>query len=207
MDRAIPAHHINERSYKMKTSQSNAIASLVKTSQGASVKVVPAPKASLTLLDIVGLASEAGQASFAISKADATIESAKKIQESNYEILNKKASSIKVAGYVLADGRKQDANTKTIKQAFIDSLGDLADATKQAYYEIFRKAVNDGKKITSMNKTEGGRKVSKKTEGKPEATFANVLASLYNHSEFESLSEATQAEVKAILVAEEYLDA
>lgn len=188
--------------------QSAVIASLVttaKTSQGATVT----KKTVVTLLDIVGFATEAGKASVTVSQQDAILLSVEEAKKKALEVFNAKALSIKASGYILADGRKQDANTKTIRQAFLDSLGDLATDTKQAYYEIFRKVVNTGEKAKGFNKSEGkrGSKVSKKTEGKPEALFANVLASLYNHSEFESLSEATQAEIKSILVAEEYLEA
>lgn len=190
---------------KTTTQQSNVIASLVKTSQGATVT----KKTVVTLLDVVGFATEAGSSALAVGKQDSILESAIEAKKTALENFNAKALSIKASGYTLADGRKQDANTKTIKQAFLDSLGDLADTTKQAYYEIFRKVVNSGTKAKGMNKTDGkrGNKVSKKTESKGEGSFANVLASLYNHSEFESLSEATQNEIKAILVAEEYLEA
>lgn len=190
---------------KTTTQQSNVIASLVKTSQGATVT----KKTVVTLLDVVGFATEAGKASLAVSQQDAILMSVEEAKKKALEVFNAQALSIKASGYALADGRKQDANTKTIRQAFLDSLGDLADTTKQAYYEIFRKVVNTGTKAKGFNKTDGkrGSKVSKKSESKPEGSFANALASLYNHSEFESLSEATQAEIKAILVAEEYLEA
>ena len=192
-------------STKATPAQSTVIASLVKTSQGATVT----KKTVVTLLDIVGFATEAGKASVTVNQQDAILLSVEEAKKKALATFNDKALSIKASGYVLADGRKQDANTKTIRQAFLDSLGDLASDTKQAYYEIFRKVVNSGTKAKGFNKSEGkrGSKVSKKTEEKPEALFANVLASLYNHSEFESLSEATQAEIKSILVAEEYLEA
>ena len=188
--------------------QSAVIASLVttaKTSQGATVT----KKTVVTLLDIVGFATEAGKASVTVNQQEAILMSVEEAKKKALENFNANALSIKASGYILADGRKQDANTKTIRQAFLDSLGDLKDTTKQAYYEIFRKVVNTGTKAKGFNKTEGkrGNKVSKKTEEKAEGLFANVLAMVYNHSEFESLSEATQAEIKSILVAEEYLEA
>jgi len=191
----------------MKSStQSNVIASLVKTSQGATVK----QSTVVTLLDIMGLAGEAGQASLSVGKQDSLIESAIELKKKALEVFNAKALSIKSAGFTLEDGRKQDKNTLAIKTAFIDSLGDLAKDTKQAYYEIFRKVVNSGKKANSMNKTEGGRKdkkADKATGEKAETLFANVLVALYNHSEFDTLSESTQNEIIAILKAEECLEA
>jgi len=176
------------------------------TSTGAKVKQTSV----VTLLDIIGFATEAGASALTIGKQDSMIESAIELKKKALENFNAKALSIKASSYVLADGRKQDANTKAIKQAFLDSLGELADTTKQAYYEIFRKVVNTGEKAKGMNKSKDGRKGNKadKAQGeKAEVLFANVLVALYNHSEFESLSEATQAEIKAILVAEECLEA
>lgn len=188
---------------KVTANQSNVIASLVKTSQGA----VVTKKTVVTLLDIVGFATNAGASALAIGKQDSLIESAIELKKKNLESFNASALSIKASGYILADGRGNDANTKTIKEAFLDSLGDLATTTKQAYYEIFRKVVNSGTKAKGMNKTEGKRdsKADKATGEKAEVLFANVLVALYNHSEFESLSQSTQDEIVAILKAEECL--
>ena len=182
------------------------IESIVTTSQGAKVKQVTV----LTLLDIMGLAGDAGASALLIGKDDALLESTYESKKTNLATFNAKALSIKTAGFTLADGRKQDKNTLAIKTAFIDSLGSLADATKQAYYEIFRKVVNSGEKTKGMNKSKDGRKGSKadKAKGeKAEVLFTNVLVALYNHSEFESLSESTQNEIVAILQAEECLEA
>ena len=191
----------------MKSStQSNVIASLVKTSQGATVK----QSTVVTLLDIMGLAGEAGLASLSVGKQDSLIESAIELKKKALEVFNAKALSIKGAGFTLEDGRKQDKNTLAIKTAFIDSLGDLAKDTKQAYYEIFRKVVNSGEKAKGMNKSKDGRKdkkADKATGEKAETLFANVLVALYNHSEFDTLSESTQNEIIAILKAEECLEA
>jgi hypothetical protein len=178
------------------------------TSTGAKVKQTTV----VTMLDLIGFATEAGAGAIKAGAQDSIIESAMKAKTEALAKFNSNALSIKSSGVILLDGRKKGKEaeqTLALKTAFIDSLGDLAESTKQAYYEIFRKVVNSGEKAKGMNKTEGGRKgkVSKKTESKGEGVFANALAMVYNHSEFDSLSEATQAEIKAILVAEEYLEA
>ena len=185
--------------------QSNVIASLVKTSQGATVKKTTV----VTLLDIVGFATEAGKASVTVNQQDAILVSVAEAKKKALENFNANALSIKSSGYTLADGRKQDANTKTIRQAFLDSLGDLASDTKQAYYEIFRKVVNTGTKATGFNKSEGkrnGKKVSKVKEEKAEGEFINAIIALYNHSEFETLTKATKTELVNIMIIEGRLD-
>lgn len=180
------------------------------TSTGATVT----KKSVITMLDLIGFATEAGKSALAVTSTEASIKTAFEARTKALAGFNTSALSIKNSGVVLVDGRKKagkDAEqTLALKSAFMDSLGTLAEDTKQAYYEIFRKVVNTGEKTKGMNKSKDGKrgsKVSKKTEEKSEGLFANVLAMVYNHSEFESLSEATQNEIKAILVAEEYLEA
>jgi hypothetical protein len=188
--------------------QSAVIASLVttaKTSQGAKVT----KKTVVTLLDIVGFATEAGKASVTVNQQEAILMSVEEAKKKALENFNANALSIKASGYILADGRKQDANTKTIRQAFLDSLGDLASDTKQAYYEIFRKVVNTGTKAKGFNKTEGKRNTKKadKVKGeKAEGEFINAIVAFYNHSEFHTLTKATKTELVNIMIIEGVLD-
>ena len=156
----------------------------------------------------MGFATEAGKASVTVNQQDAILVSVAEAKKKALENFNANALSIKSSGYTLADGRKQDANTKTIRQAFLDSLGDLASDTKQAYYEIFRKVVNTGTKAKGFNKSEGkrGSKVSKVKEEKAEGEFINAIIALYNHSEFETLTKATKTELVNIMIIEGRLD-
>jgi hypothetical protein len=175
------------------------------TSTGAKVKQTTV----ITMLDIIGFATEAGTASLSVGKQDGLIESAIEAKKKALEIFNAKALSIKNAGFTLADGRKQDKNTLAIKSAFTDSLGELSDSTKQNYYEIFRKVVNSGEKAKGMNKTEGGRagknKAGKVKGEKAEGEFINAIVALYNHSEFTTLSVTTKTELVKIMIAEKVL--
>jgi len=177
------------------------------TSTGAKVKQTTV----ITMLDIIGFATEAGQASLLVGKQDSVIESAIEQKKKALENFNTKALSIKNAGFTLADGRKQDKNTLAIKTAFTDSLGELSDSTKQNYYEVFRKVVNSGKKASGMNKTEGGRagknKAGKVKGEKAEGEFINQIVALYNHSEFTTLSVSTKTELVKIMIAHELLSA
>lgn len=173
----------------MKSNKSNAIASIVKTSQGATVKV-SSDKPSLTMPEMLDLVHDAGIQVIAYKGADDTKAKA-------LEVINAKGQAMHNGGVRLADGRSNDAQTKALKAAFIDSMGaDLKPAYKQNVYELFAKLVNSGKAIKDLNKS---RNSKKNGDSKPEVDFDVVIAKVYNHSDFAELSKNTQAELKDIL--------
>lgn len=178
-------------------SQSNVIATMVKTSQGANVKTVSA-KPSLTGNEILDLVQDSGAQVLAYKQAGDN-------QVKALEILNAKVSAMHNGGVRLQDGRSKDKQTLVIKTAFIDSLGDLSKSYKQDIYEIFFKAVNSGKPIKTLNKSRNSGKGAKGQKG--EQDIINLLVKLYNHSSFEdTLSEDAQAEITDILNREGLLE-
>jgi hypothetical protein len=178
----------------MKT-KSNAL-SLVTTqltSQGAKVKTT-SEKSSLTMPEMLDLVHDAGLQVLAYKGADDT-----KVQA--LEIINTKGLTMHNGGTRLADGRSNDPQTKALKSAFIDSMGDLKPAYKQNVYELFAKLVNSGKEIKDLNKS---RNSKKNGEGKAEVDFDVVIAKVYNHSDFAELSKNTQNELKEVLAKAGY---
>jgi hypothetical protein len=177
----------------MKSSKSNAIASIVKTSQGATVKV-SSDKPSLTMPEMLDLVHDAGIQVLAYKGADDTKAKA-------LEVINAKGQAMHNGGVRLADGRSNDPQTKALKSAFLDSMGDLKPAYKQNVYELFAKLVNSGKAIKDLNKS---RNSKKNGEPKAEVDFDVPVAKVYNHSDFATLSKATQAELKEVLAKAGY---
>ena len=163
------------------------------TSQGAKVKTT-SEKASLTMLEMIDLVVEAGKQALSYKGAD-------DLKAKALEIINAKGLALHNGGTRLADGRSNDTQTKALKSAFIDSMGDLKPAYKQNVYELFAKLVNSGKAIKDLNKS---RNSKKNGEGKPEADFDIPVAKVYNHSKFAELSKATQTELKDILAEAGY---
>ena len=181
------------------TKQSNAILTMVQsvktTSQGATVKTT-STKPSLTAIETLNLIT-------ASAVACASGEKAKVALGESLEAFNKNAINLNQAGVRLLDGRKKDPSTMANRKAFLDQAekSGLSPKTAQNYYELFFKVVNSGKAIKSFDfKTN-----AKKSGDKVEQEFAKVLAGIYNHSEFETLSEETQAEITELLVSANYL--
>ena len=177
----------------MNTKQSNVIATMVKTSQGATVKV-SSDKPSLTGAEILDLTQD-------YAKGLIAYKSAIDAQVSSLELLNTKVSALHSGGVRLLDGRSKDKQTLVIKTAFIDSLGNLSKSYKQDQWELFFKAVNSGKAIKTLNKSRNSDKVKKE---KDPVAFCDVLAKVYNHSDFDSLSMTTQDEIKDLLLEAGY---
>ena len=177
------------------------------TSTGAKVKQTSV----ITMLDLIGFATEAGKSALAVTSTEASIKTAFEARTKALAGFNTSALSIKNSGVVLVDGRKKGKEaeqTLALKTAFIDSLGDLASDTKQAYYEIFRKVVNTGEKAKGMNKSKDGKrsKADKVKGEKAEGEFINAIVALYNHSEFNTLTKATKTELVNIMIIEGVLE-
>ena len=180
--------------------KTNAIQQVTKTltgSQGGKVKVT-SDKPSLTKPEILGLVSEAGKAYI---DCQGFTESAEKA----LEVFNSKAIALHSGGVRLVDGRSKDPQTAFVKQAFIDSLGNLAPKTKQNYYELFFKIVNTGKAITKFKPDSAKAKGSKGNQAKP-VEILDLLAKVYNHAKFEkTFSADTVIEIRDILEKAKYL--
>ena len=181
------------------TKSNTAIVSLVETvkttSQGATVKTTSA-KPSLTAIETLNLIT-------ASASACASGEKAKVAMGESLEGFNKSAINLHNAGVRLLDGRKKDPSTMANRKAFLDQAekSGLSPKTAQNYYELFFKVVNTGKAIKSFDfKTN-----AKKTGDKVEQDFEKVLAGVYNHSAFETLSEEAQTEITDLLVSANYL--
>jgi hypothetical protein len=177
----------------MKTTQSNAIASIVKTSQGATVKTV-SDKPSLSGSEILDLVQDSAKQVLAYKSATDS-------QVSALELLNQKIACLHNGGVRLQDGRSKDKQTLVIKTAFIDSLGTLSKSYKQDQWELFFKAVNTGKAVKTLNKSRNSGKGAKgqKTEG----AIINLIVKLYNHPDFEAtLSADAQEDILDILKRE-----
>jgi hypothetical protein len=178
----------------MKTTQSTVIASLVKTSQGANVKVV-SDKPSLSGNEILDLVMDSGKQVLAYKQAGDTMSSC-------LESLNKHIACLHNGGVRLQDGRSKDKQTLVIKTALMDSLGTLSKSYKQDIWEMFFKAVNSGKALKGLNKSRNKSDKVKKEKDAP--AFADVLAKVYNHADFDSLSLSTQDEIKDLLLEAGY---
>jgi hypothetical protein len=178
----------------MNTSKS-VIANIVTTSQGAKVKVT-SDKPSLSGAEILDLTQDYAKGLIAYKEASDK-------QVSALELLNAKVSALHNGGVRLQDGRSKDKQTLVIKTAFIDSLGALSKSYKQDQWELFFKAVNSGKAIKTLNKSRNSGKDKVKKE-KEAPAFADVLAKVYNHAEFDTLSLATQDEIKDLLLEAGY---
>jgi hypothetical protein len=175
------------------STQSKVIASLVTTSQGAKVKVV-SDKPSLSGSEILDLTQDYAKGLIAYKEATDK-------QVSMLELINEKVACLHNGGVRLQDGRSKDKQTLVIKTAFIDSLGNLSKSYKQDQWELFFKAVNSGKAIKTLNKSRNSDKVKKE---KDPVDFASVLAKVYNHADFDSLSMTTQDEIKDLLLEAGY---
>jgi hypothetical protein len=170
-------------------SQSKAIETMVQTSAGAKVKIT-SDKPSLTMPEMLDLVHDAGIQVIAYKGADDTKAKA-------LELINAKGIAMHNGGARFADGRSNDPQSKALKTAFIDSMGaDLKPTYKQNVFELFAKLVNSGKAIKDLNKS---RNSKKNGDSKPEIDFDVVIAKVYNHSDFATLSKNTQNELKDIL--------
>jgi hypothetical protein len=165
-------------------SQSKAIETMVQTSQGANVKVV-SEKSSLTMSEMIDLVADAGKQVLAYKGADDTKAKA-------LETINAKGLALHKGGTRLADGRSKDKQTLTLKQAFLDSMGDLKPAYKQNCYELFAKLVNNGKAIKDLNKSKNKAKNGDVVEPK----FEGLLVKLECHSQLSEFSDKFQAELR-----------
>jgi hypothetical protein len=158
-------------------SQSKAIETMVKTSQGATVKVT-SEKSSLTMPEMLDLVHDAGLQVVAYKGADDT-----KVKA--LELLNAKGLALHNGGTRLADGRSKCPTTKALKQAFLDSMGALKDSYKQNCYELFAKLVNTGKAIKDLNKSKNKAKNGETTE----SPIESLLAKVYSHGDFDNQSD------------------
>jgi hypothetical protein len=181
--------------------KTNAIQQVTKTltgSQGGKVKIVAPVKPSLTQPEILGLVVDAGKAYVECKTHSANAEKA-------LTLFNEKALALHKGGVKLVDGRSKCKTTALVKSAFLDSLGSLAPKTKQNYYELFFKIVNDGKAITKF-KPEGATKpetakgkTAKGSQSKP-VEILDLLAKVYNHPKFKkTLSADAVIEIRDIL--------
>lgn len=177
--------------------QSTVIASMVKTSSGANVKVVSA-NPSLSGNEILDLVMDSAKQVLAYKEAGDK-------QVSALEVLNQKIACLHNGGVRLQDGRSKDKQTLVIKTALMDSLGTLSKSYKQDIWELFFKAVNSGKALKGLNKSRNSGKGAKTQKG--EQDILNILVKLYNNSAFEdTLSEEVQAEITDILNREGLLE-
>lgn len=175
------------------STQSKVIASLVTTSQGAKVKVV-SDKPSLSGSEILDLVADSGKHIVSYKQAGDTMSSC-------LESLNKDIACLHNGGVRLQDGRSKDKQTLVIKTALMDSLGNLSKSYKQDIWEMYFKAVNSGKPLKGLNKSRNSDKVKKE---KDPVDFASVLAKVYNHADFDSLSMTAQDEIKDLLLEAGY---
>jgi hypothetical protein len=155
------------------------------TSQGAKVTTT-SEKASLTMTEMLDLVHDAGFEVIAYKGAD-------EVKVKALESLNTKGKALHNGGTRLADGRSKDKQTATLKQAFLDSMGDLKPSYKQNCYELFAKLVNTGKEIKDLNKT---KNKAKNGEAKDEPKFESLLVKLECHSQLVEMSEEFQAELR-----------
>ncbi len=176
------------------STQSKVINSIIKTSQGANVKV-QSTKPSLTSSETLDLVCDSGK--FVIAYKDAEGK-----QAGALESLNKSIACLHNGGVRFEDGRKKDQATGVARAAFIDSLGGkFSKSYTQDLWEMYFKAVNSGKALKTLNKSRNSGKGAKGE--KVEGSIVNLLVKLYNHSEFESeLSDEVQAEILDILKRE-----
>jgi hypothetical protein len=181
------------------TKTTNPIVNLVQTvkttSQGATVKTTSA-KPSLTAVETLNLISASAIACASGDKAK--LEGAKALDD-----FNKSAINLNQAGVRLLDGRKKDPSSQANRKAFLDQCekSGLAPKTAQNYYELFFKVVNSGKAIKSFDFETNAKKSGDKTE----TALTDVLAKLYNHSEFESAPDDVQEWVTEILTQAKYI--
>lgn len=155
------------------------------TSQGAKVTTT-SDKASLTMPEMLDLVADAGKQVIAYKGADDT-----KVKA--LETLNAKGIALHNGGTRLADGRSKDKQTAILKQAFLDSMGDLKPAYKQNCYELFAKLVNTGKAIKDLNKS---KNKAKNGESVDEPKFEGLLVKLECHSQLVEFSDEFQAELR-----------
>lgn len=183
----------------------NVMQSIVKTSQGAKVKITSA-KPSLSDNDILDLAIQAGKATVGVGDAQALL-------ASTSEVLNEVIANLKNGGFKIVDLRSKEKSTVEGKQcalfksAFIDAVIDAGKTEKTAsiYYDAVALALKTGKPVDlNPAKKSGGAK--KSSEDKAPTPMVDLLAKVYNHLDFEkTLSESAQKEIVAYLVAKKYL--
>jgi hypothetical protein len=188
-----------------KAKQSNAITAMVKTSQGATVKMVSA-KPSLSDADVLDLAVQAGNASAGVADAHALL-------ASTSEVLNKVITNLKNGGFKIVDLRSKEKSTVEGKQcalfksAFIDAVVDAGKTEKTAgiYYDAVALAFKTGKPVDlNPAKKSGGAK--KSGDDKSPVAIVDLLAKIYNHPDYEkTLSDATQKNIESVLLAKKYL--
>jgi len=178
----------------MNTTSKSVIANIVTTSQGAKVKVV-SDKPSLSGSEILDLVADSGKHIVSYKQAGDTMSSC-------LESLNKDIACLHNGGVRLQDGRSKDKQTLVIKTALMDSLGNLSKSYKQDIWEMYFKAVNSGKPLKGLNKSRNNSDKVKKE--KDPVDFASVLAKVYNHADFDSLSLSTQDEIKDLLLEAGY---
>jgi hypothetical protein len=188
-----------------KATQSNAIATMVKTSQGATVKVVSA-KPSLSDSDITDLAIQAGSASAKVADAHTLL-------ASTSEVLNKVITNLKNGGFKIVDLRSKEKSTVEGKQcalfksAFIDAVVDAGKTEKTAgiYYDAVALALKTGKPVDLNPAKKSGAKKSGDAD-KTQVAIVELLAKIYNHPDYEkTLNDATQKNIEEVLVAKKYL--
>ena len=176
--------------------KTNAIETIVKTSQGATVKT-SRTKPSLNAVETLDLITSTAK-SFALGdKASTDLEQALKA-------VNSSALNLHKGGVRLLDGRKKDPQTQQYRQAFLDQCekSGLKAKTSQNYYEMFYNIVNSGKELKAFNYKSNAKKNG---TDKAETALADILAKLYNHSGFEGLSEELQSEVTELLTEAKYI--
>ena len=188
-----------------KAKQSNAITAMVKTSQGATVKVVSA-KPSLSDADVLDLAVQAGNATVGVGDAQALL-------ASTSETLNKVITNLKNGGFKIVDLRSKEKSTiegkqcALFKSAFIDAVVDAGKTEKTAsiYYDAVALAFKTGKPVDlNPAKKSGGAK--KSGDDKSPVAIVDLLAKIYNHPDYEkTLSDATQKNIESVLLAKKYL--
>ena len=169
----------------------NTVSTIITSAQGAKVKTVSA-QSSLTNPEVLTLAGESAKAYMGFVSAS--------------ESLNAVIEKAHKAGLRLVDTRNTKANsakaieqTKLFKSAFIDTVkgAGKSDKTAQNYYELVAKGINTGKGITSTNPSMGKAKGKGKDKNPP--AFLDVLAKVYNHADFETLSDIAQGEIEELL--------
>ena len=196
---------------KNKATQNPVIASVVKTAQGATVKVT-SDKASFTNEEIISLASDLAQGYIGFTSA-----------KDNLNAIITKAHE---GGLRLVDLRgknkstPQGKQTQLFKSNFLDNLksAGIAQATAQSYYELVASGVNKGKAITSTNKkankagtnqagTKAGKGKGKSTKSATKApSFNDLLLAVHNHTSFKTLAPSTQENIIARLIKAKLLE-
>ena len=138
------------------------------------------PKAvSLTDLEILDLVGDS--AKDVLNYAKANDEQVKAL-----ESLNKHIACLHNGGVRFEDGRKKDKATAVAKKALFDSLTGKSNNYKQDIWELFFKAVNTGKALTTLNKTrnaKGGKGQKSKGGSDDSAKMTGALLNVWKLSD------------------------